>query len=197
MTVPFDMLPTARYVAAVATGVTDDQLAVATPCEQWRLADLLDHLTGLAAAFTGAAVKAPDAAPSGPVVDGSRLAPNWRDELDHRLTALGEAWRDPAAWTGHTSAGGVEMPGADAALVTLDELVIHGWDVARASGRPYTTDPNALEHLHGFLQAMAQPGVDRGDIFGPIVAVPDDAPLIDRVVGLAGRRPDWTPPTGD
>lgn len=41
------------------------------------------------------------------------------------------AWKDPAAWTGMTRAGGVDLPGEIAAAVAADELVLHGWDLAR------------------------------------------------------------------
>jgi len=45
---------------------------------------------------------------------------------------LAGAWQEPDAWTGMTVAGPVEMPGEIAGLVALNELVIHGWDVARS-----------------------------------------------------------------
>jgi uncharacterized protein (TIGR03086 family) len=79
--------------------------------------------------------------------------------------------------------------------VALDELVLHGWDVARASGQPYEPDPVALEAIHGFLAPLAAPeqAAMRGTIFGPVVPVPDTAPMLDRVVGLAGRDPAWSP----
>lgn len=94
--------------------------------------------------------------------------------------------------------GGVDLPGEVAGLVAVDELVVHGWDIARAREQRLDPDPGALEAVHGFLaQAAAAnpgPGADQDGPFGPPVAVPDDAPLLDRVVGLAGRDPAWPAP---
>jgi uncharacterized protein (TIGR03086 family) len=108
---------------------------------------------------------------------------------------LADAWRDPEAWTGMTKAGGVELPGEVAGLVALDEIVIHGWDIARASGQEYDCDPASLEAVHGFVMQFSEPGQEeaRAGLFGPVVEVPDDAPLLDRVIGLTGRDPAWSP----
>lgn len=65
-------------------------------------------------------------------------------------------------------------------------LVVHGWDIARASGQKPTADPAAVKAAHGFLAAAGGP-------FGPVVAVPAERPLLDQVIGLAGRDPDWAP----
>ena len=68
--------------------------------------------------------------------------------IPDRLAALAEAWRDPAAYTGLTMAGPVEMPGDEAALVALDEVTVHAWDLAVATGQPYDPDPAAVEACH-------------------------------------------------
>jgi uncharacterized protein (TIGR03086 family) len=176
--------------------VPDDLLDGPTPCPAYTLGDLLDHVSGFALAFTAAARKAtvpgsPDRA-SG---DASRLGNDWRSRLPRELDALAEAWRDPAAWTGETRAGGVDLPGEIAGLVALDELVVHGWDVARASGQTYTCDEDLLEAVHDFVAPLAQPGQEamRDGIFGPAIPVPGDAPLLHRVIGLTGRDPAWSP----
>jgi uncharacterized protein (TIGR03086 family) len=111
------------------------------------------------------------------------------------LDALAEAWRDPSAWSGTTRAGRVELPGEVAGVVALEELVIHGWGVARASGQPYDCEPQLLEVVHGFVALFAAPGQEaqRAGLFGPVVEVPDPAPLLDRVIGLSGRDPAWSP----
>ncbi|MFF3466361.1 TIGR03086 family metal-binding protein [Streptomyces sp. NPDC001984] len=190
----FDLGPQARVVARLAEGVTDEQLAVATACPDCAVRNMLGHLTGLSVAFRDAGRKdlgvttnsAPDAA-------APDIGPGWREELPRALDALAEAWRDPDAWTGMTRAGGVNLPGAVAAAVAADELVIHGWDLARATGQPYEPDPAALEASYAFLRAAADDPSRGGGIFGPIVPVPDEAPLLDRAVGLSGRDPDWRP----
>lgn len=94
-----------------------------------------------------------------------------------------------------TQAGGLELPGEVAGLVVLDELVIHGWDIARASGQPYECDPALLDAVHNFVAQFSEPGQEaaREGLFGPVVDVPDDAPLLDRVIGLTGRDPGWSP----
>lgn len=63
------------------------------------------------------------------------LEDGWRDTLRQRLPALVEAWRSPEAWDGMTRAGGVDLPGEVAGLVALNELVLHGWDLARRQAR--------------------------------------------------------------
>ncbi|MEU3825312.1 TIGR03086 family metal-binding protein [Streptomyces sp. NPDC029080] len=189
-----DLGPQTAVVTRLAGAVTEEQLTAATPCPGCSVRDLLGHLLGLSVAFRDAARKelgpTTDTRPDSASWD---LDPGWRERLPAALDELAAAWRDPAAWTGDTRAGGVDLPGAVAGAVVADELVIHGWDLARATGQDYTPDPAALTAAHGFLLAAAE-DPDRGDgPFGPVVAVPAGAPLLDRAVGLSGRDPGWRP----
>ena len=190
-----DLRPAAERTADLVQGVRDDQLQSPTPCPAYTLGDLLDHVGGLSLAFTAAATKDVDEiGGQAPSADASRLGDDWRTRIPADLATLAEAWRDPAAWTGMTKAGGVDLPGEVAGLVALNEVVIHGWDVARASGQPYDPDPAALEACHAFVAQFSGPDADRGGMFGPVVEVPADAPLLERVIGLSGRDPAWSPP---
>ncbi|MFF1443921.1 TIGR03086 family metal-binding protein [Streptomyces sp. NPDC058295] len=188
-----DLGPQTLIVARLAEGVRDEQLADGTPCPGCAVRNMLGHLTGLAVAFRDAARK--DLGPTTdtpPDAAAPEIGPGWREELAKSLDELADAWRDPAAWTGMTRAGGVDLPGEVAGAVVADELVIHGWDLARATGRQYTPDPAALTAAHRFLAAAAAQGEPGSGVFGPVVPVPDDAPLLDRAVGLSGRDPGWT-----
>jgi uncharacterized protein (TIGR03086 family) len=193
---PVDLEPAARRLADLVSSVPDDMLDAPTPCPAYTLGDLVEHVGGAASAFTGAAAKDfGDATSQGPSGDASRLSDDWRSRIPRDLAGLAEAWRDPAAWTGMTKAGGVELPGEVAGLVALDELVIHGWDVARATGQAYDCDAASLEAVQAFVSQFSKPGQEemRAGLFGPVVEVPEDAPLLERVVGLTGRDPGWSP----
>ena len=188
-----DLTAQATIVARLADGVRDEQLADPTPCPRYAVRNLLGHLTHLAAAFRDAARKDLGATTGTPRNAAEPdIGPDWREELSEVLGALAEAWRDPAAWTGTTRAGGLDLPGAVAGAVAADELVIHGWDLARATGQEYLPDPAALRASYTFLRAAADDPGRGGGIFGPVVAVPEGAPLLDRAVGLSGRDPGWT-----
>ncbi|MGQ0775367.1 MAG: hypothetical protein ACT4NY_13245 [Pseudonocardiales bacterium] len=91
--------------------------------------------------------------------------------------------------------GRTRAAGEVAGLVVLDELVIHGWDLARASGQVYDCDPTSLDAVHSFVAQFSGPGheAQREGLFGPVVEVPDDAPLLDRVIAFSGRDPAWSP----
>lgn len=189
-----DLGPQTRVIARLAEGVREEQLAAPTPCPGCAVRTMLGHVLGLSVAFRDAARKDLGAmTDSAPDVTACGLGPGWRAELPKVLDELAGAWRDPAAWTGMTRAGGVDLPGAVAAAVAVDELVIHGWDLARATGQPYEPDPAALQASYDFLLAAADDPSRGGGIFGPVVRVPDEAPLLDRAVGLSGRDPGWTP----
>ncbi|BCM66062.1 MULTISPECIES: TIGR03086 family metal-binding protein [Streptomyces] len=187
-----DLGPQTTILARLARSVADEQLTAATPCPGLAVRNLLGHLLMLSVAFRDAARKSlgptTDTSPTAAVPD---LGPGWREELPKALDELADAWRDPAAWTGDTRAGGVDLPGAVAGAVVADELVIHGWDLARATGQDYAPDPAALDAAFGFLLAAADdPDRDEG-LFGPVVPVPPDASRLDRAVGLSGRDPGW------
>jgi len=191
-----DLRPATAAMAELLGGVPAEQLGGPTPCPAYTVGDLVDHIGGLTLAFTAAAAKAPGGAGrQGPSGDGSRLGDDWRTRIPRDLDALATAWQDPAAWDGMTRAGGVDMPGEVAGLVALDELVVHGWDLARATGQSYRVDGATLHAVHGFVAQFSGAGQEeaRQGLFGPEVAVAGDAPLLDRVAGLAGRAPAWTP----
>jgi uncharacterized protein (TIGR03086 family) len=191
-----DLAPAAERMADLVRTVGDDQLAAPTPCPDYRLGDLLDHIGGLSVAFAGAARKERgEATQAGPSGDASRLGADWRTRIPGALEELAAAWRDPGAWAGETHIAGFDSPAAEVAMVALDELVIHGWDVARALGRPYEPDAASLGAVHDFVSQFADPEARAAadGLFGPVVEVPEDAPLLDRVIGLAGRDPSWTP----
>ena len=82
--------------------------------------------------------------------------------------------------------------------VASEDLVIHGWDLARATGQEHELDPEEVERMWPAAQQMDErmrtpgafgPGIV---VFGPLVEVPADAPVADRLLGLLGRDPYWT-----
>src|SRR4051794_15120723 len=179
-----DLGPATTRTAAVVRSVRDDQLGQPTPCGI-SVGGLLDHLRTLSLAFTAAATKADDEIVDGPPPRpaATNLGVGWRVHIAGLLDQLAATWADPAASEGMTKAGGLELPGEVAAVIALDEVVLHGWDLAVATGQTYGVDDAALEPLLPFLAHVAEPGMEAGreGLFGPVVPVPDDAPLFDRV----------------
>jgi uncharacterized protein (TIGR03086 family) len=187
-----DLGPTAAAVKAVVSGVRDEQLTDPTPCTDTPVAQLLDHLVGLTYAFRLSAEKSTGGVTAkAPVSSAEHLAADWRTRLPEQLDALAAAWRRPEAWEGDAEAGGVTLPAAVMGLVAINEVVIHGWDVARATGQPYQPDPAAVEACLGLFPDDEADG--SAGMFGPRVPVPADAPPLDRLIGASGRDPGWTP----
>ena len=189
----FDLQPATDTLSRVVSRVGDDQLGLPTPCAGTTVADLIDHVRGLSIAFTAAADKArlPDDQQQ-PRASGANLGPDWRTALPEQLAGLAEAWRNPAAWDGMTQAGPVEVPGQVAGLIAINEVVVHGWDIAAATGQPYDVAPELVEAARGFVQSSVDQNPQGSPgLFGPPVAVPADASPTDRLIGLTGRDPAW------
>ena len=191
-----DLGPAARRLADLVANVKDDALDRPTPCPAYKLGDLIEHVGGMALAFAAAGRKERNAytemAGAG---DASRLGDDWRERIPRDLTALAQVWAEPEAWAGMTRIAGDDSPAAVVGLVLADELAVHGWDVARASGQAYACEPDILDAALRFLQMFASPDAPAGPevAFGPARVLLDEAPLLDRVVGLAGRDPGWSP----
>ena len=189
-----DLQPPADQVAALISGVRDDQLDAPTPCAGTDVGTLLAHILGLSIAFRDAARKIDGPTTSTPPGSSQLDLPaEWRSVLPDHLRELVAAWRDPEAWQGSTRAGGVSLPGAVAGQVASNELLLHGWDVAVATGQPFgAAEPNLQASWQMVSNTPDDPQARQG-LFGPVVAVPEDAPLLDRTLGHAGRDPRWSP----
>ncbi|MBZ2198407.1 TIGR03086 family metal-binding protein [Occultella gossypii] len=192
-----DLTPSTTRVAALIPAVRDEHLDVTTPIGMPVL-QLLNHLLGLTVAFRDAAAKIEGpttSTPPAPILDP--LPEDWRESLTGQLGQLAVAWQDPAAWDGMTMAGSVRFPAQACGLVALDEVLLHGWDLARATGQNYRPTDAEAEAVLPIVTPDPDPQVaaaEREGMFGPPVSVPSDAPLFDRVLGLAGRDPGWSPP---
>ncbi|MFJ4773232.1 TIGR03086 family metal-binding protein [Streptomyces uncialis] len=167
---PFvDLTAQAGLVARLAEGVREDQLDAPTPCPDYAVRHLLGHLVSLSVAFRDAARRE-----LGPTTDTSpgsslpELPADWRAALPGALAEMAEAWRDPAAWEGETRAGGVPLPGAVAGLVAVDELVVHGWDLARATGQEYAPDEAVLRASEALLTPVEDPADPVEDPADPV-----------------------------
>ena len=73
-------------------------------------------------------------------------------------------------------------------------MVVHGWDLATASGQRLDVDEAALAPSREFVAMMSGPGSEeaRGDAFGPAQPVPAGASALDEVIAGNGRDPDWS-----
>ncbi|GAB1689973.1 TIGR03086 family metal-binding protein [Krasilnikovia sp. M28-CT-15] len=185
--VPLDFDPPVRQLRALLLGVTDDHLTAPTPCDGWSVGDLLDHLMTVTGGYVRAARRQSDPADLTREPSAAHLPSYWRSRLPMLLEELATAWKDPAAWVGSTLSGGASAPARVVAMAAMNELITHGWDLARATGQDFAADPRSLVALVGFL-APRRP--DRS----PLTADLEDEPaLLAQVVGLTGRDPQWHP----
>jgi uncharacterized protein (TIGR03086 family) len=190
-----ELEPATNVLAGLVVGVSDKQLQAPTPCTESTLGDLLDHVDGLSMAFTASATKSAREGGGRSSADASRLGSDWRTRIPERLAGLAGAWRNEAAWEGMTRAGGRELPANVVGAVAINELVVHGWDIAVASGQVFTCEPELLEAAYGFVQdTVTRFPQGSAGLFGAPVPVADSAPLLDRLIALTGRNPAWQPP---
>ncbi|MGI5202210.1 TIGR03086 family metal-binding protein [Spirillospora sp. CA-108201] len=186
------LTPAAEAAARIVLEVPEERMGAPTPCPEWDVRALVNHLALWSARGETAARKAP---PAGPGEDHDLTAePGWAERFAEQARRTAEAWQDPAAWEGNTSLTGNKegMPAGFIAGIVLGEYVLHGWDLAVATGREPTFPEPVVQAAWEQIASTAEISRQYG-VIGPEVAVPDDAPMLDRVLGLSGRDPRWKP----
>lgn len=182
--------PAAAAFLDVLGAVPDDELAAPTPCEDYAVRDLLNHLMYWAPYLIAAARKE-QAAPQAGERDVDLVKGEWRLALKAGVTELAEALREPSAWEGVTTFGSVDLPAERIGSMALTEFVVHGWDLAVATGVEFRCEPATAKAVEGALAELAPQGRGYG-VFGAEIAVPETAVPLARVLGLSGRDPDWS-----
>ena len=174
--------------ADVIKGVGAEQLDLPTPCTEWTVRDLLNHLVGSLwfhyNLLTGEAV--PHPSPPGGLPDADLVGTDPTAAFAEAATAsLAAAAADGAAERVISTPLG-EMPGgALTSFIALD-LVVHAWDLATATGQRYEVAPDLAAATLGFAR-MAITDQTRGTYIAPAVPVPPDASELDQLVGHMGR----------
>ncbi|MEV4654849.1 TIGR03086 family metal-binding protein [Micromonospora sp. NPDC049301] len=170
----------------VVRGIADDQLDLPTPCRDYVVRDLLNHLFEVVVNFQELAVKRPVEWSAKP----DHLADGWRDRFAVETDRLVAAWSDPSTLEGVSP--GMGMPQEVIGGMALLDLTVHGWDLAVATDQAYQPAPEVVADLHGLVERLA-PTARKMGVFADPVPSPDtpDLPNLDHLLAQTGRTPTW------
>jgi uncharacterized protein (TIGR03086 family) len=175
---------------AVLDNVTPEQLALPTPCGDWAVRDLIDHIVGATDFFA-------DLAEQGSSPEGRE----WPDYSDGDFAAsFGQQARRAIA--AFAAPGALERimvlptgpaPGSRCIQVATGEIFVHGWDLAQATGQATPADQGVADGLLASEWPSMCAAVRDADpaVFAPEIHVPREATGVDRLAGLLGRDPGW------
>jgi|SRR5687767_6501381 len=173
--------------ARVIGGIRPEQLDAPTPCEGWKVRDVLEHVIGGNHFFAAAA--AGEAPPTG---DGSDIVGDDPANAyeQGRKRAL-DAWRQPGVAERIVTLPIGDIPGSMAMVIHFVDHLVHAWDVAKATGQDTALDPELAEAAHRMMEGRIPEQLRTGDNapFGPEVPWAEDAPPHERLVAYLGRTP--------
>jgi uncharacterized protein (TIGR03086 family) len=168
-------------------GVTPDQLTEPTPCSEFDVRTLMGHLTATVerARLLGLGEDITEAPEFITGIADDAWATALRDAADRYW----QVWNDDAVLDRAITAPWGTFPGRAAILVSLNEVLVHGWDLAVATGQPSEADPTLAEAALAMMQAVL-PESPRGDFipFGPVVTPAVDAGATERLANWVGRE---------
>ncbi|MBA4864491.1 TIGR03086 family protein [Streptomyces sp. PSKA54] len=182
----------AERAVPVVRAIPDDQLTAPTPCADYDVRELVDHLFHVVVQFQALAAKKPADFSSTP--DHVGAGPDWRERFAEETERLVAAWSATGAEEGTTGAMG--LPARTVGCMVLLDLTVHAWDLARATGQEYRADPAATGVLHALGEAVAElaPTARKMGVFADPVPVPEEASDFERLLGDTGRDPSWSRP---
>jgi uncharacterized protein (TIGR03086 family) len=169
--------------------VCSDQFGLPTPCDDWNVRALLNHLLGTVALGRALLSDSPPSVVMGPGelpeadLVGDDPLKAYRLGVENLLAACGgDALERP-----HATPFG-EMPGPVLGGFTALDIAVHGWDLAVATDQPAAIDDDLAERMLVFAR-QAITADTRAPRIGAEVIVPADASATDRLVAFLGRRP--------
>ena len=164
--------------------ISPEQLDDRTPCVNFTVTGVLEHMIGGATAFAPLfrGEDSPDAT-STPNPTGT-LQDRWRSAMIDLLDAVhaeGAAERTIAAPFG-------EVPGAVFARFVAFDGLVHGWDLATATGQHYAPREELVHEIDAFARQALAPAMRDGDTFAGEKDVPADAGALEKLVAFSGRQ---------
>jgi uncharacterized protein (TIGR03086 family) len=165
----------------VIQAVPQDDLRRPTPCRDWDVQALAEHLIDTISRLAAAA--------------GIQAAPPNSGPIDQRIRQLTQpilaGWRRRGLAEDVVFAGRTLPAHLSRGIVSL-ELVVHGWDFAVALRRPLHVSDVHAAHIFGLAQQTLTPASRATAGFDPPVSVPVTAAALDRLIAFTGRDPQQT-----
>ncbi|MFD7472100.1 TIGR03086 family metal-binding protein [Streptomyces sp. NPDC059837] len=183
---------------AVVSDVSVDQYQDPTPCSEFTVRDLVNHIGMMLLLTRDAGTRAaPDpsllTADPMPFLAGHPES-DWAGLVAEKADPAVSAWSVPAAWEGEASVGGPPMAATALGGILIAEFAIHAWDVAVATGQSVNI-PASLATTAFDTYSREAPRMRGLGLLGDEAPQETNAPLFDRALGLTGRDPRWTRPT--
>ena len=178
----------ARVVAGAAKAANTKTLEQTTPCTDWDLRTLLNHMI-LWTSYSAERRAYGESVAEELMSKDFTAEPGYAQDYQGQIAKAVDAWSKPEAWAGDRNVMGSATPAADIAAMLIVEMVLHGWDIAKATGQDYHCDDAVARNLLKTVEAQ-------GDMFrqyqgfAAIVPVPADATAFDRALSLSGRDPE-------
>jgi uncharacterized protein (TIGR03086 family) len=173
-----------KYGAELIASTSAGDLTLATPCTDWDVRALVNHLLGEAKMMTEVNHGLPSIPAHSDLIDGADVETAWIDSAQDNVAS----WRD-AGVTGDRSYFYGTFPATAGLAINVGEVVVHSWDLATALGRQLTTDPEHAAIAFDLWSSFPLDGLRAGGQLGAEIPVPTDAPVMDRLLGLLGRQP--------
>jgi len=191
MTLHPELADAAGATALVVDNVTPAEFAGPTPCDEWDVQALLNHVILWSSHSLERRAHGESVAPELMERDFA-AAPDFARASRAQLHRALAAWADPAVWDRELDVMGAKTPAADVGALMIAEMVLHGWDLAAATGQDYAVSDRAAEAALGAVEANAEL-YRQYKGFGDPVPTAAGAPILDRVLALSGRDPAWRP----
>lgn len=176
----------AAKAAEAANTKTLDQ---PTPCTDWDLRTLLNHMI-LWTSYSAERRAYGESVAEELMSKDFTAEPGYAQAYQAQLAKAVDAWSKPEAWAGDRNVMGSATPAADIAAMLIAEMVLHGWDIAEATGQDYRCDDAVARNVLNTVEAQGEL-FRQYQGFAAIVPVPDDATAFDRALALSGRDPDY------
>jgi len=188
------MAAAAAEATRVVAGVPGQPMDAPTPCDDWDLRTLVNHVI-LWTAYSAERRAHGESVAEDLMSKDFTADPGFAQDYAAQIGRAVAAWSDPAAWERELGVMGSGTPAADVAAMLIAEMVLHGWDIARATGQDYACDEAVAANVLATVEAQ-------GEMFRqyegfaavvPLAADDEGATVLDRALSLSGRDPQWKP----